>query len=161
AEGPGGNRILSWLDRDGVEIVLRFDGSLQVGINQKAELSDARTESSLFPLADDQVAMSIHNGWRFFAVTYDATASSGQLRIYVGTRDQDAALRISRDAKGPRVGAKVAPGLSVGHVPPALRAAQPACTFRGLIDEIRIYGSTWDGSAALSPEAVVKLQNRS
>lgn len=161
AEGPGGNRILSWLDRDGVEIVHRADGSLQVGVNRKAELSDARTESSLLPLADETVPMSIHNGWRFVAVTYDATAASGQLKIYVGTRDQDAALKVTRDVAAQKVGPRVAAGLSIGHAPVPLRLAQPGSMFRGLIDEVRVFGSTWDGSAALPLETLVKLQNRS
>ncbi len=161
AEGPGGNRILTWLDRDGVEIVYRSDGSLQVGVNQRAELSDARTPSSLFPLVDDLDHHSIANSWRFFAVTFDGTAESGQLRIYVGSKDQDAELKVVRDAPGRLVGPRVASGLSVGHLPPHLRPTQPACMFRGLMDDLKITGSTWDGTGALPPAALVRIQNRS
>jgi hypothetical protein len=105
--------------------------------------------------------MSIHNGWRFFAVTFDGTAESGHLRIYVGSRDQDAELKVVRDVPGRLVGPRVASGLSLGHLPPHLRPAQPACMFRGWMDEVKIFGSTWDGSGALAPAALTRIQNRS
>jgi len=123
AEGPGGNRIVSWLDRDGVEIVHRADGSLQVGINQKAELSAARTAAQVVPAvpADPQLLMN----WRYFAVTYDSTAASGQVKVYVGNRDQDAALVLQRESTAGAAGARIAAGLTIGHVPAAQRPLTP------------------------------------
>ena len=94
-------------------------------------------------------------------MTFDGTAESGQLRIYVGSKDQDAELKVVRDVAGRLVGPRVASGLSVGHLPPHLRPAQPACTFRGLMDEVKITGSTWDGTGALPPAVLVRIQNRS
>ena len=36
----------------------------------------------------------------------------------------------------------------------------PERSYRGILDEIRIYGSTLDGSGALPLEALVKVMNR-
>jgi hypothetical protein len=160
SEGPGGNRIVSWLDREGVEVVHRSDGSLQVGVNQKAEGSDARTPSSQIPLVDEKVDHSLSNSWRFFAVTFDSTAASGHLKIYVGSRDFDAKVSVMRDCRGGKAGSKISPVLSIGNVPAALRQVSPKCNFRGLIDEVRIFGSTVNGSGALSLPALLKVQNR-
>jgi hypothetical protein len=160
SEGPGGNRIVSWLEREGVEIVHRSDGSLQVGINQKAEGSEARTPPAQILLVDEKVDHSLFNNWRFFAVTYDSTATSGHLKIYVGTRDLDARMSIARDYAAGKTGSRIAAGLSIGNVPAAQRPASPKCNFRGLLDEVRIFGSTRDGSGALSLPAVVKVQGR-
>ncbi|HZE97335.1 MAG TPA: hypothetical protein VE981_09935 [Planctomycetota bacterium] len=158
-EGKGGNRIVSWLDRDGVEIVLRADGSLQVGINQKAEDSEVRTPSRAIPPIADGVPNAVFDSWRFFAVTCDTTTASGDVKVYIGDHSNDAALRVGKSIPV-KAGNRVATVLSVGNVPPAQRSANPGTGFRGLIDEIRIFGSTWDGSGALSPAAIVKIQNR-
>jgi hypothetical protein len=160
SEGAGGNRIVSWLDREGVEIVHRADGSLQVGINQKADGSDARTPSAQIPLVDEKVDHSIPYNWRFFAVTYDSTVASGQLKIYIGTRDIDVKLSVQRDSPGGKVGSKISAGLSIGNVPASQRQAVPKCNFRGLIDEVRVFGSGRDGAGALSLPALIKVQGR-
>jgi hypothetical protein len=159
-EGSGGNRILSWLDRDGVEIVHRTDGSLQVGINQKAESSDARTPPMQIPILDLKVQNAVFMNWRFFAVTYDGTAASGQLKIYLGTRDLDAKVVFEREGPAGKVGPRIAPGLSIGNVPPLQRPLSPKCSFRGLIDEVRIFGSTGDSSGVLDLPAVIQVQGR-
>jgi len=159
AEGKGGNRILSWLDRDGVEIVQRGDGSLQVGINQKAEDSEIRTASAVIPVLAEAAGASIYDNWRYFAVTCDATLPAGEVKIYLGYRDHDAVLCLSKSGPG-KPGARVAAALSIGNLPPAARAAQPPGGFRGWIDDLRIFGSTWDGSGALAPAELVKIQNR-
>lgn len=144
-EGKGGNRLVTWLDRDGVEIVLRADGSLQVGINQRAEESDVRTAPGLVKVID-----KLFDGWHFFAVTFDGT----EIRIYVGSRDRDAAPAASGESKHGKVGPRIAANLTIGHVPAPLRGALPGGGFRGLIDEIRIFGG------ALSPAALAKVQGR-
>src|SRR5882672_40489 len=149
AEGPGGNRILSWLDRDGVEVVHRSDGSLQVGINQKAEGTAIRTPAQAIPAVAAEAALLMN--WRFFAVTYDSTAASNQAKIYVGNRDQDAVVVVQKDAAAGTTGLRMAPGLSIGNLPVAQRTLNPKGNFRGLIDEVRIFGSTRDGSGALTP----------
>ncbi len=158
SEGPGGNRILSWLDRDGVELVHRADGSLQVGINQRAELSANRTSPQQVPGVATEAALLMN--WRFIAVTYDSTATLGHVKIYVGTRDQDAGLVFQRESTAGVVGPRIAAGVTIGNLPQAQRALNPKGSFRGLLDEVRIFGSARDGSGALSPAAVVRVQER-
>jgi hypothetical protein len=160
SEGAGGNRIVSWLDRDGVEILHRSDGSLQVGVNAKAEYSEGRTPPAQIPVADLKVDHALTFNWRFFAVTYDSTAAGTHLKIYIGTRDLDAVPMLQKDYPAGKVGSRIAAGLSVGNVPAALRQISPQCNFRGLIDEVRIFGSTRDGSGALPLAVLLKIQGR-
>jgi hypothetical protein len=159
-EGPGGNRLISWLDRDGVEIVHRDDGSLQVGINQKAEASALRSPAQQIPAGNPTAQAALLVNWRFFAVTYDSTAANSHAKIYVGTRDADAALVARQDYAMGSTGQRIAAGLSIGNLPPAQRQLTPRANFRGLIDEVRIIGSSRDGSGALSAPAIVLVQSR-
>lgn len=151
---------MSWLDRDGVEIVHRSDGSLQVGVNQKAESSGAQSPPGQFPLVDRIVANALPLSWRFFAVTYDSTATSAHLKIYVGTRDINASPVACRDYPAGNVGPRIAPGLSIGNVPPASRQINSGCNFRGLVGELRIFESARDGSGALSLASLLIIQGR-
>jgi hypothetical protein len=98
--------------------------------------------------------------WRFFAVTYDSTAPTSHAKIYVGTRDLDAALVVRQDYAMGSTGFRIAAALSIGNAPPAQRQLCPKASFRGLIDEVRIFGSTRDGSGALSAPAIVLVQSR-
>jgi hypothetical protein len=163
-----GNRILTWLqpNKDGVELVLRSDGSLQLGVNQWAEQSTARGNPGQIPVLDDKAkdataaAAAARENWRFFAVTYDSTVASGHAKFYVGTRQKDAAAAGTPDyGRGP-VGAKIGFGITIGNVPAMIRPAAPERGFRGFIDEVRIFGSTVDGSGALALPEIVKVQNR-
>ncbi len=170
-EGPGdklagaGNRILTWLmpNKDGVELVVRNDGSLQLGVNQWAEQSTAKSKPAQLPVPDPMAkdaAAAARENWRFFAVTYDSTVAAGHAKFYFGTRSRDAAENGAVDyGRGP-VGSKIAFGVTVGNVPPMIRPAAPERSFRGFIDELKIFGSTVDGSGALPLPALVKVQNR-
>lgn len=168
-EGPGGNRILSWLNhgRDGVELVTRADGSLQLGVNQWAEASAAKTAPGVLPVYQEVAGASkeasdaaLAANWRFIAVTYDSTASAGQVKFYSGTRQADAKLAVAVDyARGP-VGPRIGPNLTVGNVTAISRPQGMERAFRGVIDEVRIYGSPVDGFGALAPADVVKAQDR-
>ncbi len=160
-----GQRLLSWLapGKDGVELVLRSDGSLQLGVNQPADASTARSKPAQVPQLDAKAAdaaAALRGNWRFIAATYDATAAAGQAKFFVGTQQKDAADAGAADCAKGAVGAKVAPGLAVGHLPALLRSAAPDRGFKGLLDEIRVYGSTHDGGGALSLEQLIKIQNR-
>jgi hypothetical protein len=159
-EVPGGNRLISWLDRDGVEVVHRADGSLQVGINQKAETSPLRSPPQQIPAVHPTAEGALLMNWRFFAVTYDSTAATSHAKIYVGTRDADASLVARLDYSMGCTGLRIAPGMSIGNVPAAQRMQSPKANFRGLIDEVRVFGSTRDGSGALSGLAVILVQAR-
>ena len=160
-----GQRLLSWLapGKDGVELVLRSDGSLQLGVNQPADASTARSKPAQIPLLDAKAtdaAAALRGNWRFFAVTYDSTAAAGQAKFFVGTQQKDVAEAGAADCAKGGVGPKVAPGLAVGHLPAMLRTAAPDRGFKGLLDEIRVYGSPHDGGGALTLEQLIKIQNR-
>src|SRR6185295_14610315 len=172
-EGPAGkdagagNRILSWLapgkTGEGVELVLRGDGSLQLGVNQPADASTARTPSGKIPVVAQKpkdVGEANTNAWRFFAVTYDPGLAKDHVKFYVGTWQQDVVLVSTHDSNRGQSGGRIAPHLSVGNVPPAIRPAAPDRAFRGVIDEIRIFGSAADGAGALGLPELKRIQNR-
>ena len=172
-EGPtgrdagAGNRILSWLapgkTGDGVELVWRADGSLQLGLNQPADASSARSGSNLVPVQDPKAkdpGQASLDAWRFFAVTYDAGLATGHAKFYAGGWQSDVKFVSAHDCNRGNAGSRIAPTLSVGNVPAILRPAAPERAFRGVIDEIRIFGSPSDGTGALSLPDLIRIQNR-
>jgi hypothetical protein len=162
AEGGGGNRVLSWVQngKDGVDLVFRSDGSLQLGVNQWADAGSARSAPGQLVPADEKVRDGLNNNWKFFAVTYDSTQSAGQAKFYFGSRTADATLVTTVDYAQGAAGSKIAPSLAVGNVASVARPTMPDRMFRGMIDEVRIWGSTVDGGGALDPGSIVKVQNR-
>jgi hypothetical protein len=79
-EAGAGNRIVSWFHPikllEGVELVHRADGSLQLGVNQWAEQSPAKSPIEQIPVYDakaKEAGGEQYRTWRFFAVTYDST----------------------------------------------------------------------------------------
>jgi hypothetical protein len=159
SEGAGGNRVVTWLGRDGVELVHRMDGSLQLGVNQPAADSAVRSAPARIPVCPDKPADAIFSNWRFFAVTYDSTLQAGHAKFYFGTRNAELALDLTRDCPRGPVGPRTAPGLWIGNVP-GPRAKTCDTSFRGMIDDLRIHGSLVDGSGALSLPELLLLQNR-
>lgn len=172
-EGPsdkfagGGNRIVSWFNpgkiNEGVELVLRSDGALQLGIGQWADGSAAKSKPAQIPLYDAKATNAGAEAsakWRFFAVTYDSGVASNHVKWYVGTSNQDPKLVNSCDYNRGPSGGKISPILSVGNVPPMIRPMAPERSYRGILDELRIFGSTLDGSGALPLEELIKVQNR-
>ncbi len=163
----GGNRILSWFNagkiNEGVELILRADGSLQLGIGQWAEGSAAKSKEAQIPLYDAKATNAgteANAKWRFFAVTYDSSIASGHVKWYIGTANADPKLINACDYDRGPSGGKISPVLSIGNVPPMIRPMAPERSYRGILDEIRIYGSTLDGSGALPLEELIKIQNR-
>jgi hypothetical protein len=163
----GGSRILSWFNagkiNEGVELVYRTDGSLQLGIGEWAEKSAARSKDAQIPLYDAKATNAgteANAKWRFFAVTYDSGLAAGHVKWYIGTANADPKLINACDYNRGPSGAKISPVLTVGNVPPMIRPMAPERTFRGILDEIKIYGSTLDGSGALPLEDLIKIQNR-
>lgn len=161
-----GNRIVSWLnpskEPDGVEIVRRADGSLQVGINQWADQSAARSPGGQIPVVDAKAkdpGQAALDAWRFFAVTYDSGLAAGNVKIYLGSWNGDAKLVSSHDGDRGHSGARIAP-LTVGHVAALIRPLAADRAFRGTIDEIRVFGSVADGSGALPLPEILRIQNR-
>ena len=163
----GGNRILSWFNsmkvNEGVELVLRSDGSLQLGIGQWADQSAARSKPEQIPVYDAKAANAgseAYAKWRFFAVTYDSGLAKDHVKFYSCTQNEDIKLVNAVDYNRGPSGAKISPQLTIGNLPPQIRPMAPERTFRGILDEIRIHGSTLDGSGALPLEELIKIQNR-
>jgi len=172
-EGPSdkmagaGNRIVSWFNpqkaNEGVELVYRTDGSLQLGIGQWADASPARSKPEQIPVFDSKatnVYTEHYAKWRFFAVSYDSGLAADHVKFYIGTRAADAKLVNAVEYNRGPSGAKISPQLTIGNVTPQIRPMAPERSFRGLLDEIRIYGSTIDGSGALPLDELIRIQNR-
>jgi uncharacterized repeat protein (TIGR03806 family) len=147
AEGPGGNRVLSWINGggDGVDLVCHADGSLQLGIDEWPDSSPARSTAGKL-IAD---AGADAGNWRFFAVTYDAASS--QVAFYFGSASTDAALDVTRGYARGAVGASIG-RLAVGHFNSVTRSGALDRMFRGLVDEIQVHGSV------LSLAEIITLQ---
>ncbi len=155
--GSGGNRIVTAINNgaDGFDLVLLGDGSLQLGVNQWPDGVPSRSNPNR--VAADPNASA--ENWLFFAVTYDCTAASGNVSFYFGDVDTpaeaDASISYHRGALGTSLG----PCLTVGHFNPATRGdGYHDRMFRGLIDEIRLYGSRHDGAGALDLASIRRLQ---
>ncbi|TVS20413.1 MAG: LamG domain-containing protein [Planctomycetaceae bacterium] len=152
-EGAGGNRIVHMADtlgsRAGIDLIVTRNGQLKIGVNQWPDGTQAASEPGLIPV--DRNAGN--DNWRFIAVTYDSTAAKEHVKLYVGTITADVRLHkaVSYD-RGP-VG-KDAGVLTVGHFNPAMRSHHSDRMFRGLIDEVRLFGNSLDGTGALSLDEI-------
>lgn len=154
--GRGGNRIVTTTKHggDGFDLVILADGRLQLGVNEWSDRSPAR--SSPGRITED--AGAAPGNWRFFAVTYDATRTPAEVNFYFGTPDQsatlDATVAYDRGPVGEDIGS-----LAVGHFNSHTRSDGLADRmFRGLIDEIRVFGSSMDASGALTREEIHTIQ---
>ena len=158
AEGRGGNRIMVWsnVGGDGVDLVCHQDGSLGLGINAWNDITGAEHSSAGKITAND---LAPADNWRFLAVTYDSTLANQQVRYYFGDPATNALLDRAVDySRGP-VGANPSPDLTIGHLATRFRTTDnTAAMFRGLIDQVRIWGSIADGSGALTAEQIVAVQ---
>lgn len=132
----GGNRIVTWqsgLGGNGVEVVYRQDGSLDIGIDQPSS-GEARSSAEKIPT---DISGGPEN-WRFFAVTYDAT--NEQVAYYFGSSASAAAFdKIEAYPGIGAVGTEI-DRLTIGNLTPASRSTIGNRQFRGLIDDVRIYG---------------------
>jgi hypothetical protein len=153
--GSGGNRIVTAINHgdDGFDLVMLSDGRLQLGVNEWPDGSPAKSSSGQVPVSANAPAAN----WRFFAVTYDATRASGEVKFFFGGADRDATLDTTVAYHRGPVGDDPGP-LAVGHFNRRTRADNPDRMFRGLIDEIRVYGSQLDGAGALTREQIQAVQ---
>ncbi len=150
-EGGGGNRIVAWNspNGDGADLVYHADGSLQLGINQWPD--DVPARSSAGKITTDANAGA--ENWRFFAVTYDSTLSSDQVKFFFGSSAEDATLDVATTYARGAVGSNIRP-LVIGHFNNISRASANLWDrmFRGLIDEVQVFDD------ALSLEEIVAVQ---
>lgn len=153
--GPGGNRIVTTSNNggEGFDLVFLQNGRLQIGINEWPDGVPAVSSPGRITVD----AKAGKENWRFFSVTYDATATVQQVKFYFGDSAHQASLDSAIDyARGP-VGRNLGP-LTVGHFNPLTRPGHGDRIFRGLIDEIRIFGSTSDRTGAMSVDQIRQLQ---
>jgi hypothetical protein len=147
-EGPGGNRLVTWINHggEGVDVVYKSDGSVQVGINQWPDNVPARSSGGKITTN----AAAPADNWRFFAVTYDSTLANGHVKFYFGSANTEAQLDVARDYARGAVGTNIS-RLCIGHFNVATRAGAQNRMFRGLIDEVKVFGD------ALSAEQVAEV----
>ena len=155
--GPGGNRIVHMADtmgsRAGLDLVVEAKGELVLGINAYPDASPARSRPAAIPV-DPKAGPE---NWRFFAVTYDATAPTDHVQFYLGDArhpaESDRAVTYAQGELGPHTGP-----LTVGAFNPTTRAGKGDRVFRGLIDDIRVFGSSANGAGALDLDQIRNIQ---
>lgn len=155
--GPGGNRIVHMADtlgtRSGFDLVITEDGQLKLGVNGFPDGSPAHSRRNAVT-ADPKTGQ---DNWRFFAVTYDATATSDNAKFYFGDGQHAAKLdRTVTYLQGP-LGPRTGP-LTIGAFNPTTRTGNGDRAFQGLIDDVRIYGSIVDGEGALTRKQILAIQ---
>lgn len=159
-EGGGGNRIVTWSlidgSADGVDLVYKADGSLQVGIDAYPDGSPAR--SSAGKITTDAGAGAAN--WRFFALTYDETLASAHTKWYFGTPSADATFDVGNNYDQGPTGTNISAYMTVGNFVPAIRSTGGRYDrmLRGLVNDIKVYGVTSGSSGALGLSDIVKLQ---
>jgi murein DD-endopeptidase MepM/ murein hydrolase activator NlpD len=149
-EGGGGNRILTWLNGsdNGVDLVVKNDGSLQIGIDQHPDNVPARSNASKIPTS----SAGDNSNWRFFAITYDPALSTDDVKFYFGSQTETVSLDKAVTYDRGNVGTSVA-RLAIGHFNNTIRSSGTADRmFKGMMDEINIFGS------ALTLEELTTLQ---
>lgn len=134
--GSGGNRLVTWINSggDGVDVVYKNDGSVQVGINQWPDTSPA--VSSAGKITSDADA-AITN-WRFFAVTYDSTLASNHVKFYFGSSGNPAALDVAKTYARGLTGTNIS-RLCIGHFNTSFRNSGLNRMFRGLLDQVQVF----------------------
>jgi hypothetical protein len=153
--GAGGNRVVTWINSggDGVDLVYRNDGSLQLGINQWPDYpssSPAYSSSGMIP-TDTNASPA---NWRFFAVTYDAALMTNNVNFYFGGSGTPATLNVTRTYLRGATGTNIS-RFCIGQFDVASRSLGTDRMFRGLIDEVQVFGQ------ALSAEEVQAAQSGS
>jgi hypothetical protein len=108
-------------------------GTLLLGVNS-AEVSAIST------------AWNQTEQWVFFAITYDGTASSNNVRFYKGGKTGEVTLVVTATLNAGVVVETINPFI-VGN---AAGAVNNNRSFKGILDNVRIYGSTTDGSGVLA-----------
>lgn len=146
--GPGGNRIVFCLnkDGDGIDLVCHPDGRLRLSVNQWPDR--IKNDSSPGKLAVGK--------WTFFAVTYDASQPQENVSWYFSPQvDAPGAADLKLDRKttynnGP-VGTDLG-GLAIGNFNETMHGNGLDRQFRGAIRGLQIFGSRLGGRGALALE---------
>ena len=155
--GSGGNRIVHMADtmgsRSGLDLVVERKGELVLGVNAYPDASPARSRPNAIPVDSGTGP----DNWRFLAVTYDAAAATEHVKFYFGDARHAAKLdRAATYAQGP-LGPRTGP-VTIGSFSLPTRVGKGDRLFRGLIDDVRIFGSPVDGAGALDLEQIRSVQ---
>ncbi len=137
--GSGGNRIISWINNggDGVDLVYQSNGSLRLGVNSWPDNSPAFSSANKIPTN----ASSPATNWVFFAVTYQFP---GNIKFYFGGNNADATLDVTLPYGTVVTGSNIGK-LAIGAFNDATRNSTTYDRmFKGLIDDVRIFGSALD-----------------
>jgi len=149
--GSGGNRIAFNLKYNtaGFDLVHLADGRLRLAINEWPD-----------PIRNDSSPGKIQvNRWTFFAVTYDATQASDNVRWYFGRPDSPAQLdRVTSYPAGP-TGRGSGP-LTIGNYNETLHGAGKDRQIRGQLRGLQIFGSRISTRGALPIDEIRKQQNQ-
>ena len=123
----------------GFEMQMYNNGVISLGLNQNNDISRASTFQ--LPLNASTPA----SNWVFFAVTYNPSLGSGQMKYYFGRPNQLAQVNVARDYVPPFSPTIDFPGnLTVGNFS-GIDGGRDSLLggnsqiFRGLLDEIKIY----------------------
>lgn len=153
--------VVAWIHTDAMQggsaQILSFGGTqdpLILGMPSRNKISLQIGENAAI-FENNQFDSS--GQWVFIAVTYNSLSSDQNIRCYVG-RQNSGGLQLAGEknslhgpwngrAKGPRW------SLAVGNTP----LPEKNRPFQGLIDQVRIYGSTDTGTGALSREELETL----
>jgi hypothetical protein len=156
-EGSGGSRLAAWTTgAEGVDFAVHADGSLQLGVNAWNDQGGLPRSSPGKLVANEQVPLE---NWRFVAASYDSTVEHQQVRYYFGSAADKVALDRAEDGMRGAVGMNPPPDIGIGNqVPSLLPVGRDDRMFRGLIGQLRIWGSAVDGSGALSAEQLAAVQ---
>jgi len=158
--GAGGNRILIYLapgGGQGIDLALQADGSLGLGVNQWNDQGGVRSNGGKIT-ADGNAS---YNNWRFFAASYNSTVSSNQVSFFFGSNGTVADWDCVRTYARGTVGATPGNSLAIGNMNGDSRYSGSDQMVRGLVDQIRVFGSTTDGSGALTAADIATIQNAS
>ena len=150
--GSGGNRILFCLNKDhsGIDLVCHPDGRLRLAVNQWPDR--VQNDSSSGKLVVGQ--------WTRFAVTYDATKPTDNVRWYFSQpRDEPESAAVALDRVttynvGPVAG-DIGP-LVIGNFNKTMHGYGLDRQFRGRVRNLEIYGSRVSGRGAMSLEEIGK-----
>jgi hypothetical protein len=155
--GPGGNRIVHMAEtlgsKSGLDLVIEKNGTLVLGVNAYPDGSPARSSEGAVSADPD----AGKENWRFFAVTYDATLDTDNVKFYLGDSQRTVTLDHAATYRQGRLGPRTGP-LAIGSFGPAMRDHYSNRMFRGLIDDVRVFGSINEGAGALPLEQISGLQ---
>lgn len=156
--GAGGNRILTFLapaGGQGIDLALQSDGSLGLGVNQWNDQGGVRSNGGKITVDGS----ASYNNWRFFAASYNSLASSNQVSFFFGSNGVVADWDCVRTYARGSVGSSPGYSLALGNMNGDNRYSGSDQMVRGHLDQIRLYGSTTDGSGALTAADIATIQN--